>query len=231
MHVGVIFLFWKDTNVETETKDAMAVARALLEIRAPRFYQGTPYRFTSGILSPVYMDCRRLMSFPGPRETVMRIAEKYVREQGTVFDCVAGGETAGIPYAAFLAQMLVAPMIYIRKKPKDFGTRQQIEGEMPTGARVLLVEDLMSDAGSKVNFTSAIEAAGGKVGLLMVIYAYGFAKAAQRLEQMGLACHPLTTCRVLAGEAQKTGYFSKDQVATIFEFLEDPEGWAGKHGL
>lgn len=218
--------------MEPDDKDATAVARALMEIRAAHFFQKEPYRFTSGILSPMYVDCRKLISFPQQRDAVIRIAENHIRQKGEgAFGCIAGGETAGIPYAAFLAQKLSLPMVYVRKKPKDFGTRQQIEGEFPAGADVLLVEDLMSDAGSKVNFTAAIERAGGRVGLLMVVYSYGFAKAGERLAQMHLPCLALTTCRVLAREAQKTGYFTKDQVGTIFDFLENPEGWGQKFGF
>lgn len=218
--------------MKTNPDDAARVARAILDIEAVHFYKDQPYRFTSGILSPMYIDCRKLISFPKERNTAMEIAAKTIRDYGDqAFDCIAGGETAGIPYAGFLAERLGLPMIYIRKKPKGFGTKQQIEGVMKPGARVLLVEDLMSDAGSKMNFQSAIENAGGKVPLLMVVYAYGFAKGEERLAKANLACHALTTCSQLMEQARQTGYFTNGQVETVLEFLKDPEGWGAKNGL
>src|SRR6201988_2612476 len=137
------------------TKEVMAelTAKMLLEVEAVRFMAEKPFIFTSGWASPVYTDCRRLISFPRVRDTLMDFGVATVlREIGfDAFDAVAGGETAGIPFAAWMADRLSLPMLYVRKKAKGFGRNAQIEGHLDPGARVLLVEDLASDGRSKVN--------------------------------------------------------------------------------
>ena len=139
-------------------------ARMLLEIEAVHFRADEPYRLTSGLASPVYIDCRKLISFPRIRSALMDFATATIlREAGfEQFDSVAGGETAGIPFAAWISERMGLPMQYIRKKPKGFGRNAQIEGEMPEGSRVLLVEDLTTDGGSKIKFAEAIRDCRGR---------------------------------------------------------------------
>ena len=129
---------------------AELVAKMLWEIKAVHFSADKPYKFASGMASPVYIDCRKLISYPRIRSTVMDFAASIiVRNVGfEQFDCVAGGETAGIPFAAFLAERLNLPMIYVRKQPKGHGRNAQIEGDMPDRARVLVIEDLTTAGGS-----------------------------------------------------------------------------------
>src|SRR5262249_33194637 len=144
---------------------AELTAKMLLEVEAVRFMQDKPVIFTSGRASPVYTDCRRLISFPRVRSTLIDFATATIQRDAGFeqFDAVAGGETAGIPFAAWIADRLGLPMLYVRKEPKGFGRNSQIEGHMVEGARVLLVEDMTSDGGSKVNFVNALRAAGGRV--------------------------------------------------------------------
>ena len=143
---------------------ARLTARMLLEIRAVHFRRDEPYKFTSGLASPVYIDCRKLISYPAVRAALMDFAcAKLLRDAGFArFDAVAGGETAGIPFAAWIAERMALPMLYVRKKPKGFGRDAQIEGAMSEGARILLVEDLTTDGGSKLRFAEAVRAAGGR---------------------------------------------------------------------
>src|SRR5947199_3929879 len=143
---------------------AELTARMLIEVEAVRFMGDKPFIFTSGRASPVYTDCRRLISFPRVRQTLIDFGVATVqREAGfEQFDAVAGGETAGIPFAAWFAERLALPMLYVRKKPKGFGRNAQIEGHFGDGARVLLVEDLATDGGSKHVFLDAIDQAGAK---------------------------------------------------------------------
>ena len=131
-----------------------------------------PFIFTSGWASPVYTDCRRLISFPRVRQTLMDFGAATVfRDAGfEQFDTVVGGETAGIPFAAWMADRLMLPMQYVRKKPKGFGRNAQIEGHLEPGQRVLLVEDLTTDGGSKINFCNALRAAGATVEHIFVIF-------------------------------------------------------------
>src|SRR5215469_3521439 len=154
---------------------AEITSRILLETKAVLFNPDKPFTFTSGRVSPVYVDCRRLISFPKARTTLMNLAsELLVREIPTgSLDAVAGGETAGIPFAAWISERLDLPMLYVRKKPKGFGRNAQIEGDMRDGARVLLVEDLASEGTSKLNFVRAIREAGGVIAHAFVIFNYG----------------------------------------------------------
>src|SRR5262249_17323889 len=129
----------------TETAQAAEItARILLETKSVLFRPDQPFTFTSGRVSPVYVDCRRLISFPrAGRRHRAPAADLILRAVGhESLDCVAGGETAGIPFAAWIAERLALPMLYVRKQAKGFGRNAQIEGEMAEGARVILVEDL-----------------------------------------------------------------------------------------
>ena len=139
---------------------ALTTARILLEIQAINFRPEEPYTFTSGWKSPVYIDCRRIIFFPRARSKICELGvEKINRHVGyETIEAVAGGETAGIPFAAWMSDRLDLPMQYVRKKPKGFGRNAQIEGHLTPGQRVLLVEDLTTDGRSKVNFCNALRA-------------------------------------------------------------------------
>lgn len=204
------------------------VADALLEIRAVHFNDATPYTLTSNTRSPVYIDCRKLISFPQPRSLVLGLARLIVAYElrDTRFDVIAGGETAGIPYAAWLAQDLNLPMIYVRKAPKGFGRGSQIEGELPTGARVLLFEDLLFDAQSKINFCQGIRQAGAEVNHTLVVFNYGNPISLTNLNKHQITLHALTDWPALLTVAQKKGYFSSQQVGVVKTFLADPAGWS-----
>ena len=142
---------------------AELTARMYLDTGAVRFMTDKPFIFTSGWASPVYNDSRWLISFPEVRSTLMTLMVSSITHDigRDKIDAVAGGETAGIPFAAWVADRLNLPMQYIRKKPKGFGRGSQIEGQLLPGQRVLLVEDLATDGRSKINFVNAIRDAGG----------------------------------------------------------------------
>src|ERR1700751_360792 len=158
-----------------EADAAEITARILLETEAVLFRPDDPFTFTSGRLSPVYIDCRRLISFPRARRKLMDLAPQLIERHAGVesLAATAGGETAGIPFAAWIADRLALPMLYVRKQPKGFGRNAQIEGELKDGARVLLVEDLASEGTSKLNFVRAIRQAGGRIDDAFVIFNYG----------------------------------------------------------
>ena len=143
---------------------AEIAADILLDIEAVHIRPQEPFTFTSGRLSPVYVDCRKIISFPRARARLMDMAVDLLGQQAGFeqFDAVAGGETAGIPFAAWIAERLSLPMLYIRKKPKGFGRNARIEGALAPGQRVLLVEDLATDGGSKLSFIDAVREAEGR---------------------------------------------------------------------
>src|SRR5580704_3341116 len=156
----------------SESDAAETTARILLETEAVLFRPDNPFTFTSGRLSPVYVDCRRLISFPRARRKLMDMGAKLIERRVGYesLDAIAGGETAGIPFAAWIAERLSLPMLYVRKKPKGFGRMAQIEGDMPEGSRVLLVEDLASEGGSKLLFVEALRNAGAQVAHNFVLF-------------------------------------------------------------
>jgi orotate phosphoribosyltransferase len=213
----------------TEARDAAEItSRILLETKAVLFNPDEPFTFTSGRVSPVYVDCRRLISFPRARAKLMDLASELIgRAVGfEALDAVAGGETAGIPFAAWIAERLSLPMLYVRKQPKGFGRHAQIEGEMAEGARVLLVEDLASEGTSKLNFIHAIKKAGGKISHAFVIFHYGiFPQSVTSLEAEGVTLHALATWGDVLAVAHGLGYFSPEQYAAVKSFLEHPDSW------
>jgi orotate phosphoribosyltransferase len=212
---------------------AELTAKMLLEVEAVRFMADKPFIFTSGWASPVYTDCRRLISFPRVRGTLIDFAVATVmREIGfEQLDAVAGGETAGIPFAAWIAERLALPMLYVRKKPKGFGRNAQIEGHVVEGQRVLLVEDMTSDGRSKINFCNALRQAGTKVEHVLVFFFYDiFPDAPKVLSDLGVTLHSLATWWDVLAAAKASGKFEPSKLAQVEAFMHDPAGWSKAHG-
>ena len=209
------------------------VARVLLEIGAVLMRPRDPFILTSGRASPVYVDCRKVIGYPRARTLITEHAVEAIwREVGVEsLDVIAGGETAGIPYAAWIADKLGLPMAYIRKKPKGFGRNAQIEGVLPEGARTLLVEDLATDGGSKLNFINAIRTAGGEVSHALVVFHYGiFPQALDDLKAQGVNLIGLATWWDVLQVAGDLGHLSADEAKDVRSFLENPEAWSAAHG-
>jgi orotate phosphoribosyltransferase len=212
---------------------AELTARMLIEVEAVRFYAEKPFIFTSGLASPVYTDCRRLISFPRVRAALIDFgASLLARDVGfEAFDTVAGGETAGIAFAAWMADKLGLPMQYVRKAPKGFGRNAQIEGEVKDGQRVLLVEDMTTDGGSKVNFVNALRKAGLRCEHTLVFFYYDiFPQGLKLLSDMGVAHHALATWWDVLAVAKQSGKFDAGRLAQVEAFMRDPRGWSRAHG-
>src|SRR5690554_7621846 len=208
---------------------ARLTARALLDIDAVLFKPEEPFTFTSGRRSPIYVDCRRIISFPRTRSLLMDLAvgRLFQKIGPEAFDVVAGGETAGIPFAACIAERLGLPMVYVRKEPKGFGRNARIEGSFPEGARVLLVEDLATDGGSKLSFVEALRDAGAEIAHSFVVFHYGiFPQGIAQLEAAGVKLHALCTWWDALAAAEAKDYLDDGGIAEVRGFLEDPDGWA-----
>ena len=204
---------------------ARLTARMLWEIEAVNFMGDEPFKLASGQLSPVYIDCRKLISFPRIRATLMDfLTVTVMRNAGfEAFDNIAGGETAGIPFAALVAERMALPMTYVRKKPKGYGRNARIEGAMTEGQRVLLVEDLTTDGGSKLSFVDAIRETGATCAHTAVIFYYGiFPETIKTLGDHGVALHHLCTWWEVLAEAPEK---HKDVLGEVESFLKDPHGW------
>ena len=207
---------------------ARLTARALLEIKAVHFNAATPFTLASGLPSPTYIDCRKLISHPRIRSVLMDfLAVTVMRDAGfEAFDNIAGGETAGIPFAALIAERLSLPMTYVRKKPKGYGRNARIEGDMTPGQRVLLVEDLTTDGGSKLSFVDAIRETGATCAHTAVIFYYGiFPETTQRLADHGIALHHLCTWWDVLAEARAQASFDVATLAEVEAFLTAPRAW------
>ena len=215
----------------TREEIARLSARMLLEIRAVHF-SAEPFTYASGLKGPTYIDCRKLISYPRIRGTLMDfMAATVCRDAGfEAFDNIAGGETAGIPFAALVAERLGLPMTYVRKKPKGYGRNARIEGEMREGQRVLLVEDLTTDGGSKLSFVDAIRETGATCAHTAVIFYYGiFPETTQRLADHGVTLHHLCTWWDVLEEAKAQGSFDAATLSEVEAFLNDPRGWQAAH--
>jgi orotate phosphoribosyltransferase len=212
---------------------AEITARMLLEVKAVLFFQDKPFIFTSGWASPVYIDCRKLIFYPRIRTQLVDFAAgTLARDAGfEQFDVVAGGETAGIPYAAWIADRMGLPMQYVRKKPKGFGRNAQIEGDIREGARTLLVEDLTTDGRSKINFVKALRGAGASVDHVFVNFYYDiFPESKKTMEELGVRLHHLATWWDVLAVVKKGGYFPSKVVNEVERFLNGPAAWSAEHG-
>lgn len=207
---------------------ARLTARMLLEIGAVNFRPEDPFILASGLPSATYIDCRKLISFPRIRSTLMDFLTVTVMRNAGLeeFDNIAGGETAGIPFAALVAERMALPMTYVRKKPKGYGRNARIEGAMSEGQRVLLVEDLTTDGGSKLSFVDAIRETGATCGHTAVIFYYDiFPETTKTLGDHGVRLHHLCTWWDVLAEAREQGAFDDATLSEVEAFLKEPRAW------
>jgi orotate phosphoribosyltransferase len=214
------------------------VAEMLLSTQSIAVYKDKPFVFVSGRISPVYIDCRKLLSFAAEREYIVtalaKVAETAIGLDN--FDVVAGGETAGIPYAAFVAHIVKKPMIYIRKQPKGYGGTKQIEGILEAAQRVLMVEDLITDGLSKMRFNIGIRGAGAKMTHCLCVFDYASDRLDLHEGKINLAkndidLHVLANWDDVLDTGLSKSYFTEDSSRQILEFLKDPENWGRKMGF
>lgn len=212
---------------------AARTAQILIETKSVLFNPEEPFTLKSGRASPVYVDCRRLISFPKERDELMDYAAALLARQigAENIDICAGGETAGIPYGAFIADRLQKPMVYVRKAPKGYGRMAQIEGVLPDQGKpnVVLIEDLQTDGGSKKIFVDALRRAGVTVEHAFVVFHYGiFAASKANMKSLGINLHALCTWWDVLSVAKEKKYFDEATLVAVEEFMNDPMGWTQK---
>ena len=206
------------------------IAEKLIDIESVQFSFNEHFTLTSGLKSPVYVDCRKIISFVKEREFIMDAAVNYIEKNKLEFDLVAGGETAGIPYSAFISEKIKKPMIYIRKKPKGFGKNQQIEGSFKENQVTILIEDLATDGGSKVIFVEAIRNAGLVVRDIFVIFYYDiFNFKESALSKLNVNIHSLCTWEDIISVLEKRKSFNQTDIKNLKEFLSRPDDWRSKN--
>ena len=206
------------------------IAEKLIDIESVQFSFNKHFTLTSGLKSPVYVDCRKIISFVKEREFIMDAAVNYIEKNKLEFDLVAGGETAGIPYSAFISEKIKKPMIYIRKKPKGFGKNQQIEGSFEENQVSILIEDLATDGGSKVIFVEAMRKAGLAVRDIFVIFYYDiFNFEESALSKLNVNIHSLCTWKDIISVLEKRNTFNQTDIENLKEFLSKPDEWRAKN--
>ena len=202
------------------------IAEKLIDIGSVKFSFENHFTLTSGLKSPVYVDCRKIISFIDERELIMNEALNYFEKNKIQFDLVAGGETAGIPYAAIISEKIKKPMVYIRKKPKGFGQNQQIEGHFKDKEKAILIEDLATDGGSKVVFVEAMRKAGLIVNDIFVIFYYDiFNLENSVLSKLNVNIHSLCTWKDIISVIEKKNSYKENDIKNLKKFLSNPDDW------
>ena len=206
------------------------IARHLLSIGAVFLRPDEPFVWASGIKSPIYCDNRLILTAPEARNEVEQSIADTVRREDPEAQVLMGTATAGIAHAAIAAHLLGLPMGYVRSGSKDHGRRNQIEGKLTPGERVVVIEDLISTGGSVLDTVAALRAAGAEVLGVISIFTYGMAKGRQRLAEAGVKCVSLTDLDTIAQVGVQQGYITQGDVARLLAFRDDPsdENWIRK---
>lgn len=200
------------------------IAEALLQIEAVTLSPTEPYTWSSGLKSPIYCDNRLTLSFPNVRQVIVDGLVKSVNP--TEVDVIAGTATAGIPHGALLADRLGLPFIYVRSSAKGHGKGNQIEGRLEAGARVLVIEDLLSTGMSSIDAAKAIRQAGGDVIGIQAIFSYGLPVLQKNLSDADLTATSLTTFSELIEVAESTGVLNRSELDSLRDWQEDPRAWS-----
>ncbi|WP_454192056.1 orotate phosphoribosyltransferase [Paenibacillus sp. Marseille-Q7038] len=206
----------------TTTTIAEKIASALLSIEAVALRPNDPFTWTSGIKSPIYCDNRLTMSYPEIRDLIAESFATLIREQYPDTEVIAGTATAGIPHAAFVAQKLDLPMIYIRDKAKGHGKENQIEGLVKEGQKVIVIEDLISTGGSSIKAAQAVEQSGAKVLAVLAIFSYQLDRAVNGFEEAGIALQTLSNYSALLDVALREGAIAEQDIALLRSWRENP---------
>lgn len=200
-------------------------ASKLLRIKAIKLQPNEPFTWASGWKSPFYCDNRKTLSYPDIRTFVKVGMVHAILKHFPEADVFAGVATAGIPQAALIADVLNMPLIYVRSKPKDHGLENLIEGEMKEGAKVVVIEDLISTGGSSLKAVEAIRKAGGDVVGMVASYTYGFPVAEQAFTDANVKLVTLTDYDHVVAEALATGYIQESDIELLNEWRKNPSEW------
>ena len=206
------------------------MALLLWELKAIKVRFDQPFKLASGNYSPIYIDCRRLISSVVFVDVFSAAAKSVCMARDIVFDVVAGGETAGIPFAAFLARSFQCPMVYVRKENKAHGIGSRIEGKLTSGSRVLLVEDLITDAGSKLSFISGLNEEGAIVRDVLVVFDR-LQGGRDALHQHSVALHALSDMEIALDVGVDLDLISNEQRRELNGYLMSPTDWHTRHNF
>jgi orotate phosphoribosyltransferase len=205
-----------------------AVAQMLWDLKAIRVNVQEPYKLVSGSFSPIYINCRQLISYPTFMNLFTASARMLCEWNSVKADVIAGGETAGIPFAAFIAQSLSLPMVYVRKEKKEHGLSSLVEGQFVSNSGVLLVEDLITDGESKLHFIDSLQACSGKVEHVLVLFDREQG-GRETLRARGINLHAITTMRSVIQLAETEHLLSQSELLSVRQYLGSPHEWNVEH--
>ena len=204
---------------------AIEIAKLLLNIKAITLNLKEPYRYTSGLLSPVYCDNRLIISYPNKRKIIINAFLHLIEKNRLRFDVVAGTATAGIPHAAWIADRLNIPMVYVRGKAKAHGKQNQIEGRLQNGQKALVVEDLISIGKSSIAVGLALRKCGSWVTDCVAIFSYQLPQAIQNFSEAHINCYTLSNFHTLVEVAVKENYITEKEKQKALAWSKNPEEW------
>lgn len=210
------------------TTIAAEIAKDLLSIEAVSLSPDEPFTWASGIKSPIYCDNRITMSYPKVRRAIAQGLAEEIKKNFPDVEVIAGTATAGIPHAAWVAEILDLPMVYIRSKAKDHGKGNQIEGRIKAGQKMVVIEDLISTGGSVLEAVAAATKEGANVLGVAAIFTYELAKGVNNFKQADTKLVTLTNYSTLIEIALEEKYINEDQLTLLKKWRENPENWLAK---
>lgn len=210
---------------------AEEVAEIMLKIGGITLNPKKPYRFTSGILSPIYTDCRLLISYPKERRIIRDYYVHAIKSLNKKVDLIAATVTAGVPHGAWIADSLQSPMVYVRGKAKEYGKGNQIEGLTKKGQHAVIIEDHISTGKSSIETAVALRSAGVKVDYIFSITTYELKIVDENFKKNKLKLKNLTNFKAVVDVASKLGYIKPDEKEIVLEWAKDPQKWGKKMGF
>ena len=211
------------------TEIAATIAKDLLSIEAVTLRPNEPFTWASGIHSPIYTDNRLTISYPKVRRDIANGIAAIIREQYPTAAVIAGVATAGIPHAAWVAELLDLPLIYVRSKPKDHGAGRQIEGVLKAGQKVVMLDDLISTGGSVLQAAKAVQAAGGDILAVGSVFSYQLAAATTNFAAAKLPLFSLSNYSTLIEVARQADYINDADLASLHAWRQNPATWGQQH--
>lgn len=203
------------------SKPVDTVAKLLLDLGAVSLSPKKPFKFASGILSPVYTDCRVLMAYPAKRSEIRDLYIDAIQKSGVKFDVVCGTATAGIPHAAWIADKLNLPMVYVRGTIKDHGKENLLEGIIKKGQKAIVIEDLISTGESAIQSSNAVRAKGGEVSYVFAIITYGIRLAEENFKKNNLKLITLTTFKEVVEIALNLKLLTEKEVKIVLDWMKN----------
>jgi len=201
------------------------IAGSLLQIKAIKLNPATPFTWASGWNSPIYCDNRKILSYPEVRKQVYEAFAEVIAARYPEAEVIAGVATGAIAHGVLAAEKMGKPFIYVRSAPKSHGLANQVEGEVKPGAKVVVIEDLVSTGGSSLNAVQALRDAGVEVLGMVAIFTYGFPKAEENFRQNNVALDTLSNYNAMIGLAIEQGYVQPSDLETLKEWRESPDTW------